>query len=72
MYFLLAAAKRFLCHLEKAVIGILFFIGTKLIVGFFGFHISPNISLGIVLGSLSLGIIASYIFPETEDATQTS
>ena len=35
MYFLLEAAKRYLCHLESAVIGILVFIGFKMILGFF-------------------------------------
>ncbi|MBI4118205.1 MAG: TerC/Alx family metal homeostasis membrane protein [Parcubacteria group bacterium] len=35
MYFLLAAAKRFLCHLEKAVIAILAFIGFKMLIPLF-------------------------------------
>lgn len=67
MYFLLAAAKRYLCHLEKAVIGILVFIGAKMIAGFFGFHISPNISLVIVLLGLTIGVVASIVFPEPEE-----
>lgn len=67
MYFLLAAAKRYLCHLEKAVIGILVFIGAKMIAGFFGFHISPNISLVVVLLGLTIGVVASIAFPEPEE-----
>lgn len=67
MYFLLAAAKRYLCHLEKAVIGILVFIGCKMIAGFVGFHISANISLVIVLLGLTIGIVASIVFPEPEE-----
>lgn len=67
MYFLLAAAKRYLCHLEKAVIGILVFIGVKMIVGFFGFHISPNISLVVVLLALTIGVVASIVYPEPEE-----
>ena len=67
MYFLLAAAKRYLCHLEKAVIGILVFIGGKMIAGFFGFHISANISLVIVLLGLTIGVVASIVFPEPEE-----
>jgi len=67
MYFLLAAAKRYLCHLEKAVIGILVFIGVKMIVGFFGFHISPNISLVVVLLGLTIGVVASIAYPEPEE-----
>ena len=29
-----------------------------------GIHISPNMSLFIVLGVLALGVIASFVFPE--------
>ena len=67
MYFLLSAAKRYLCHLEKAVIGILVFIGGKMIVGFFGFHVSANISLIIVLIGLIVGVVASIVFPAPEE-----
>lgn len=68
MYFLLAAAKRYLCHLETAVIGILVFIGGKMIASFAGFHISPNISLVVVLLSLIAGVGGSMLFPEREEA----
>ncbi len=65
LYFLLAAARRFLCHLEKAVIGILAYIGIKMLLDVAGvIHISPYISLFIVLGLLSLGIAASFIWPD--------
>lgn len=63
MYFLLVAAKRYLCHLEKAVIGILVFIGAKMIAGFFHFHISANVSLLIVLASLTAGVVGSVVWP---------
>lgn len=68
MYFLLAAAKRYLCHLEKAVIAILAFIGIKmlLMVGA-DFHMHPMASLGVVLGFLSLGILASLVYPNKEE-----
>ena len=32
-------------------------------------HIDPTISMYIVLGTLALGVIASFIFPEKEEAT---
>ncbi|SHN60891.1 TerC/Alx family metal homeostasis membrane protein [Desulfovibrio litoralis] len=67
MYFLLAAAKRYLCHLEKAVIAILVFIGFKMLLSVVGFgHISPTISLIIVIGLLSLGIIGSFTHPKVK------
>lgn len=68
LYFLLVAAKKYLIHLEKAVIGILVFIGGKMITATFDWvHVSPNISLAIVLGGLLLGITASLVFPEKEE-----
>jgi tellurite resistance protein TerC len=67
MFFLLSAAKQYLCHLEKGVIGILVFVGFKMIAGFFGYHVSPNVSLTIVLGGLALSMIASFIFPENKE-----
>lgn len=65
MYFLLAAAKRYLCHLEKAVIAILAFIGIKMLLQVTtGLHIKPMHSLGVVIGLLILGIIASLVWPQ--------
>lgn len=70
LYFVLEALKDYLIHLEKAVIALLFFIGVKLALNAsvdlfqFGYSIDPNTSLFIVLGVLSIGIIASILFPE--------
>jgi tellurite resistance protein TerC len=70
LYFVLAALTRYLVHLEKAVIALLFFIAGKMAltswhhaVGPTGLHISPMLSLGIVLGTLGLGVIASIFAP---------
>jgi tellurite resistance protein TerC len=70
LYFVLAALTRYLVHLEKAVIALLFFIAGKMTltswhhaVGDTGLHISPTMSLAIVLGTLALGVIASLIVP---------
>ena len=63
MYFLLAAAKRYLVHLEKSVIAILAFIGVKMLVQVItGYHIPPMYSLMVVMGLLALGVVASLIF----------
>lgn len=73
LYFILAALTKYLVHLEKAVIALLFFIGIKMGIQSWnhavfdtGIHISANISLYIVVGVLALGVIASFIFPEKE------
>jgi hypothetical protein len=52
------------------VIALLFFIAGKMAltswhhaVGPTGLHISPTMSLGIVLGTLALGVVASLLVP---------
>ena len=62
MYFLLAAGKRYLRHLEKSVIAILAYIGIKMMLDVLGvIHISPLISLAVVMGLLAVGVIASLV-----------
>lgn len=68
LYFVLAALTRYLVHLGKAVIAILFFIGGKMAlqswnhaIGPTGFEIDPSVSLWIVLGTLSIGVMASLM-----------
>lgn len=71
LYFVLAALTRYLVHLEKAVIALLFYIAAKMAlqswnhaIGDTGIHISPTASLMVVLGLLTAGVVASLIFPE--------
>ncbi|MBN3771545.1 MULTISPECIES: TerC/Alx family metal homeostasis membrane protein [Burkholderia] len=74
LYFVLEALKRYVVHLEKAVIVLLFFIAAKLGLNatdhlfHHGISISPNTSLLIVLIVLAIGILASVIFPKKEEA----
>ncbi|SUB24296.1 TerC/Alx family metal homeostasis membrane protein [Avibacterium avium] len=74
LYFILATLTKYLVHLEKSIIALLFFIGIKMAIQSWnhavsdtGIHISPNASLFIVLGTLAIGVIASFIFPEKEE-----
>ncbi|OOF38330.1 tellurium resistance protein TerC [Rodentibacter rarus] len=73
LYFILAALTKYLVHLEKAVIALLFFIGIKMGIQSWnhavfdtGIHISANISLFIVLGVLAIGVLSSLVFHEKE------
>ncbi|MBF0540081.1 MAG: TerC/Alx family metal homeostasis membrane protein [Nitrospirae bacterium] len=67
MFFLLSAAKRYLCHLEKSVIFILIFIGFKMLIGVFDLiHLSSFVSLSVVIFSLFIGIISSIMFPKRD------
>ncbi|MDR1488926.1 MAG: TerC/Alx family metal homeostasis membrane protein [Desulfovibrio sp.] len=64
LYFLLAAARRYLVHLEKAVIVILVYIGLKMLLDITGLvHLPPLVSLAVVLGLLFAGIAASIFLP---------
>lgn len=68
LYFLLAAARRYLRFLEDAVVVILAFIGVKLLLDVSGlFEISPTHSLIIVFSILSVGIAVSILFPSKEN-----
>ncbi len=72
MYFVLEALKRYLVHLEKAVVALLFFIAIKLGLNatnhlfHHGYGIDPTTSLLIVVVVLAIGIAASMLFPAKE------
>ncbi|SFC12428.1 TerC/Alx family metal homeostasis membrane protein [Pragia fontium] len=69
LYFVLEALRGHLIHLEKAVVFLLFFVGFKLALNasdhlwHHGYEISAVASLGVVLGALAIGILASFVFP---------
>ncbi len=73
MYFVLDALRKYLVHLEKAVIVLLFFIAFKLAAGAsehlfdFGMQIDVYISLGVIAVILGIGVLASFIFPAKEE-----
>lgn len=80
MYFVLEALKRYLVHLEKAVIALLFFIAGKLALNasnhlmHHGYSIDPNTSLAVVMIVLAIGIGASVLFPgdDGDDKKETA
>ncbi len=74
LYFVLASMVKYLVHLNKAVIILLYYIAVKLalqssnhVFDWPGFHIPPMVSLLVVLGVLALGVLASFVFPEKKD-----
>ena len=79
MYFVLEALKRYLVHLEKSVVALLFFIAIKLGLNatdhmfHHGYTIDANTSLLIVMVVLAIGVVASLVFPGKEEAqTETA
>jgi tellurite resistance protein TerC len=69
MYFLLAAVVERFYLLKYGLAFILSFIGVKMLGERF-FHIDILLSLGIVLGTLALSIVASLIWPKPEEAPE--
>ena len=73
MYFVLEALKRYLVHLEKSVVALLFFIAVKLGLNatdhmfHHGYTIDANTSLLIVMVVLAIGVVASLAFPGKEE-----
>ncbi len=68
LFFLLAAAVRYLKHLEKAIIAILAFIGVKMLLDVTGVieHLHPAWNLAVVGSLLAIGIVAS-IFDKRDE-----
>ena len=71
LYFVLVALTKYLVHLEKAILWVLVFISLKMfLTAAKGFEIDlldHNVSLYIVFGMISMGVIASLIWPEDEE-----
>jgi len=61
LYFVIERIGEELTYISYAVIGILFFVGIKMIMGLFDFHISSLWSLGIIIWLLGIGAICSII-----------
>ena len=60
LYFVIAAMAEYLYYMETAILWVLGFISIKLIVGaLFSIHVSPLLSLFIIISILSLGVAAS-------------
>lgn len=78
LYFVLEALKGYLVHLEKAVIVLLYFIGGKLALNssahifHHSYEISAVTSLIIVLVVLTVGIVASLVFPEKDEKEEAA
>lgn len=61
LYTLISAGMADLEYLQPSIGVVLGFIGCKMILDFFGFHISTEVSLGFVATSLSAGVLLSLL-----------
>ena len=64
LFFLLEHVLHRFHHLQKGLSVILIFIGAKMLVGIFGFHISSLISFSVIMFALLFSIMLSFIFPK--------
>lgn len=67
LYIILSKAASELKYLEKAVAVVLGFIGSKLILEYFGVIISTEVSLGVVVFMLGGGVAASLLDKDDEE-----
>jgi tellurite resistance protein TerC len=61
LYFCLAAAITSFRYLKPALIAVLFFVGIKMALVHTPFKIPTDVSLGVILGTLAVGVIASLL-----------
>jgi tellurite resistance protein TerC len=85
LYFILLVLTKYLAHLEKAIVYVLFFIAAKMFAEAYHkfhelgwvsaplpVHVSPNTSMLVVLSMLALGVVASFVWPaKSEEAPAT-
>ncbi|MBF0627367.1 MAG: TerC/Alx family metal homeostasis membrane protein [Magnetococcales bacterium] len=74
MFFILSGLMKYLVHLDKAIIALLFYIAAKLAIEagntlfhWPNLHISPGQSMAVVFSILGLGVLGSWIFPKKEE-----
>uniref|UniRef100_A0A2P2L5F2 Uncharacterized protein LOC103419316 isoform X4 n=1 Tax=Rhizophora mucronata TaxID=61149 RepID=A0A2P2L5F2_RHIMU len=61
LYTLISEGMAELEYLQPSISVVLGFIGCKMILDFFGFHVSNEVSLGFVATSLSAGVLLSLM-----------
>lgn len=64
LFFLVEGVLHKFHHLQKGLACILLFIGAKMLLGIFDFHVSSLVSFGIIMFALGMSMILSVIFPK--------
>lgn len=78
MFYILSSLMKFLVHLDKAIIALLFYIAGKLaieasnnILQWPNLHITSGQSMAFVFSILGLGVLASLVLPKREEHGKT-
>ncbi|WP_225410097.1 TerC family protein [Stigmatella hybrida] len=67
LFFVVASLMDKFHFLKVGLSGILGFVGVKMLVTYFDFHVPIGISLGVIAGILLASIVASLIWPKAPD-----
>lgn len=67
LYFALASLLRQFAYLKYSLIFVLFFVGMKMIVLVWDIHVPSYVSLGVILGTLGAGVVASIFLRKEEE-----
>lgn len=66
LYFALASLLDNFAYLKHSLVVVLGFVGVKMIIAGFGIHIPALASLGVIVGVLALGVVASVVLKKKE------
>ena len=64
LFFLLENVLHKFHHLQKGLSFILIFVGAKMLLGIFDFHISSLVSFVVIMSALGLSLLLSVLFPK--------
>jgi len=64
LFFLLENVLHKFHHLQKGLSFILIFVGAKMLLGIFDFHISSLVSFVVIMSALGISLLLSVVFPK--------
>jgi tellurite resistance protein TerC len=67
LYFALASLLRQFAYLKYSLMVVLFFVGMKMIVLWWDIHVPSYVSLGVIIGTLVAGVVASIALRKEEE-----
>jgi tellurite resistance protein TerC len=68
LYFLLAGVIHKFHYLKLGLSAVLVFVGIKMLVTYFDYHVPIGLSLGVIGGVLLISVLASLMFPKAAEA----
>ncbi len=69
LYFALASMLRQFAYLKYSLIAVLLFVGVKMLISIW-YHIDSVVSLGVIVGTLAAGVVASRVLKKEDDVDE--